>query len=265
MGARYLVRVDDVCPTMNWNVWNQIEDMLVRENVKPILAVVPDNVDEKLMVGESDPAFWDRVRGWAQRGWTIAIHGYQHKYLTRESGLIGLNPYSEFAGLPLDEQKCKLERALEIFHSQRLDPDLWVAPAHSMDANTLEALHQLGVKKVSDGFALYPHVDARGTLWIPQQMWRFRPMPFGVWTVCLHPNDWSPKHLRRLRRSLERYREQIVSLEDVIPAYAKREANAFDAMFQVFYLTLMRLRTRWPYWHTPLAKTSRSQSTVAGS
>jgi predicted deacetylase len=265
MKARYLLRIDDVCPTMNWTVWNQIEEMLVRENVKPILAVVPDNADEKLKVDKPDPAFWDRVRGWNKRGWSIALHGYQHHYQTCEKGLIGLNPYSEFAGLPFEEQKVKLERAIAIFRSQGLDPDLWVAPAHSMDANTLAALHTLGIRKVSDGFALYPHLDARGTLWIPQQMWRFRSMPFGVWTVCLHPNDWTSKHLLRLERSLEEYKEQIVSLNEIIPAYAKREANACDAAFQVFYLGLIRLRTRLATWHAPIVKPSSSQSTVAGS
>jgi peptidoglycan/xylan/chitin deacetylase (PgdA/CDA1 family) len=247
---------------MNWSVWNQIEEMLVREKVRPILAVVPDNADEKLMVGRADPAFWDRVREWADRGWTIAVHGYQHRYLTREKGLIGLNPYSEFAGLPLEEQKCKLERALEIFHSHRLNPDLWVAPAHSMDANTLEALRALGIRKVSDGFALYPHVDARGMLWIPQQMWRFHSMPFGVWTVCMHPNDWTEAHLRRLGCALEVYRERIVSLDAIASAFAEREANAFDAIFQVLYLGLMRLRAEG---HAPVAKPSGSQTPVTGS
>jgi len=250
---------------MNWSIWNQIEEMLLCENVKPILAVVPDNVDEKLMVDKPDPAFWDRVREWKQRGWTIAVHGYQHRYLTREPGLIGLNPYSEFAGLPLAEQQNKLERALDIFHSQRLDPDLWVAPAHSMDQNTLEALRSLGIRKVSDGFAIYPHVDARGILWIPQQMWRFRPMPFGVWTVCLHPNDWTAKHLLRLKNSLEEYRGQMATLEEIIPAFSRREANACDAMFEVLYLGLIRLRTRLEYWHAPIVKPSGSESPVAGS
>jgi peptidoglycan/xylan/chitin deacetylase (PgdA/CDA1 family) len=229
---------------MNWNIWNRIEEMLIAENVKPILAVVPDNADEKLMICPPDPAFWDRVRGWAARGWSIAIHGYQHRYLTRERGLIGLNPYSEFAGLPLAEQKDKLQRALEIFHNQKIYPDLWVAPAHSMDDNTLTALRELGIYRVSDGFAIYPHVDRQGMLWIPQQMWRFRPVPFGVWTVCLHPNDWKTKQVERLRESIAEFRDRIVSLDEILPAYAARAAAAYDAMFQVCYLGLIRLRTR---------------------
>lgn len=25
--------------------------------------------------------------------------------------------------------------------------------------------------------------------WIPQQIWHYRSMPFGVWTCCIHPNE----------------------------------------------------------------------------
>ena len=46
--ATYLVRFDDICPTMNWEAWEQVENVLVSEGIRPILAVVPDNRDENL-------------------------------------------------------------------------------------------------------------------------------------------------------------------------------------------------------------------------
>ena len=78
MPARYLVRFDDICPTMNWAAWSRIETVLDRHGVAPILAVVPDNRDPKLMVDNSRADFWARVRGWQTKGWTIALHGFQH-------------------------------------------------------------------------------------------------------------------------------------------------------------------------------------------
>lgn len=39
-------------------------------------------------------------------------------------------------------------------------------------------------------FSLYPYRDARGIMWVPQQLWRFRKMLFGIWTICLHVNRW---------------------------------------------------------------------------
>ena len=49
--ARFLLRFDDLCPTMNWAMWDAIEAHLVRMEVRPILAVVPDNRDPKLVAG----------------------------------------------------------------------------------------------------------------------------------------------------------------------------------------------------------------------
>ena len=45
MSAKYILRFDDICSTMNWNKWNSIEDILIKHNIKPILAIVPDNKD----------------------------------------------------------------------------------------------------------------------------------------------------------------------------------------------------------------------------
>lgn len=65
--ARYLVRFDDICPAMNWDMWGKIETVLRENGVKPILAVVPDNKDPLLDVGAPVSDFWERVRGWQGR------------------------------------------------------------------------------------------------------------------------------------------------------------------------------------------------------
>src|SRR5262245_41195137 len=92
---RYLVRFGDILPTMTWAVWEGIEAHLDRHGVKPILAVVPDNLDPKLKVDPPRADFWDRVRGWQAKGYTIAIHGYQHVYVNRNPGIIGVTHNSE--------------------------------------------------------------------------------------------------------------------------------------------------------------------------
>jgi len=103
--ARYLIRFDDICPTIDWYIWNEIETMLISANVSPILAVIPDNRDPKLMVDPPVADFWQRVREWQKRGWTIGLHGYQHIYVNNNSGILSLNKRSEFAGLSYDGQK----------------------------------------------------------------------------------------------------------------------------------------------------------------
>ncbi|MBI3668694.1 MAG: DUF2334 domain-containing protein [Acidobacteria bacterium] len=231
MSARYLIRFDDICPTMDWKIWDGIEAVLIQHDVKPILSVIPDNQDQKFHCGESANGFWDRVRAWQGRGWTIGLHGYQHRFVTRDSGLLGLNGYSEFAGLPLEEQRVKLEKAVKIFSREGVRPDVWVAPGHSFDANTIQALVSLGIHTISDSLFLYPHRDSRGVFWIPQQLWKFRAMPFGIWTVCIHHPDELYTNLAYFRRSIQKYRHAITSLPEVVETYAQRKQNWLDAVF----------------------------------
>jgi predicted deacetylase len=231
MSVKLLVRFDDMCPTLNWPVWRKLEEVMIDEGIKPILSVVPDNQDPQLCEGEPDEHFWDYVRSWQARGWTIGLHGYQHRYVTKESGIIGLNNYSEFAGLPLEEQYGKLQKGLEIFAREGVRADVWVAPAHSFDANTIKALVSFGIRAISDGMSLYPHRDSQGVLWVPQQLWRFRMAPFGVWTVCIHSKDRLYVDSQHFRRCVRQYRAVISSLPEVMQAYASRKHGWTDDAF----------------------------------
>ena len=208
MAVNYLVRFDDITPTMNWCVWDRIESLLDKHRVRPIVAVVPCNKDGTLSVSDPNPYFWSRVREWQSKGWGIGVHGYQHLFHTTESGLIGLQARSEFAGLPLKDQSEKLKKAIAIFHNEGVSPDIWVAPAHSFDVYTIEALLSLGITSLSDGLFPFPQ-NRFGMFWVPQQMWRFRKMPSGVWTVCLHVNDWGDVELTNFKEQLIKYKSKI--------------------------------------------------------
>jgi len=228
MSARYLLRFDDICPIMNWQVWREIEAALLSHQIKPILAVVPDNRDPKLQVDAPRENFWEEVRRWQSLGWTIGLHGYQHLYVTQQAGIIGLNHRSEFAGLSALEQQEKLKNALAIFQREHVTPEVWIAPAHSFDEATIDALHKLGVRAISDGFFLYPHRDDLGMFWLPQQLWRFRKLPFGVWTLCLHHNHWTPQALARFRAMIEAHRRSFTSFEEMKNEYEHRERAWHD-------------------------------------
>ena len=228
MPATYLLRFADLCPTMNWTIWRQVEDSLIETGVNPILAVVPDNRDPELAVEPARTTFWDEVRRWQRRGWTIGLHGYQHRYITQAGGIIGRNNYSEFAGLLYETQLAKVKSALAIFGREDVRADIWVAPAHSFDRNTLAALTQCGLNAVSDGYSALPHTDPRGMFWIPQQLGRFRNLPGGVWTVCLHHNTWSEERLRTFRGELDAYRDRFSDVADVIRRYSGRREKWID-------------------------------------
>ncbi len=229
--ARYLVRFDDICPAMNWDMWGEIEKVLRENGVKPILAVVPENKDPLLDVAAPVSDFWERVRGWQAEGWTIALHGYQHIYQNRLSGLMKISNKSEFAGFPLLVQEEKLRKGVEIFRQNGVHTNVWVAPSHSFDENTLIALRNLGINIVSDGFATLPFGSLDTTYWIPQQMWGgFYERKSGVWTVCYHHNDWQEKDLKRFTQSIQAYRDRMTSVDEVSRDYPARTFSIGDAI-----------------------------------
>lgn len=239
--ARYLVRFDDICPAMDWGTWDAVEDALVSEGVRPIVAVVPDNRDEHLMFGDADADFWSKVRAWQSMGWSIAIHGYQHLYETRDAGILGLNRYSEFSGLTYAEQRAKLEHALNIFYLNDIKPTLWVAPAHSFDAVTVRVLSDLGVHVISDGFFTRP-VRYLNATWIPQQLWRFRSFSFGLWTVCYHINGLQPKEIEKIRNDLRVFKDSIIGVDELLESEEVNKISLKDQIISVLGIRLILLK-----------------------
>jgi predicted deacetylase len=216
VSARYLVRFDDITAGMNWGRWEQVEERLRAHGVKPLLAVVPDNIDPHLEVDERRADFWDRVRAWQADGWAIGIHGYQHDYVNRAGGLLGLNRNSEFATLPRAEQAAKLAAGLAIFADHDVHADAWIAPSHSFDRTTVSVLLEQGVDVISDGFGPRAGTTGDGAVWVPQQLWSFRSRPTGTWTVCLHHNGWSDGDLDRFGTALGEFQDRITDLDAVV-------------------------------------------------
>jgi predicted deacetylase len=199
--------------------------LLDQFEVKPIVSVVPDNKDPQLIVDPPDPHFWDLVQTWKERGWEIALHGYQHLYETEIPGIVPLNRFSEFAGVELERQTNKIESGINIFRKRGITPRVWVAPGHSFDQNTLTALrNSSNIRVVSDGFDLFPYMYDN-FYFIPQQLWRIRKVPIGTWTVCLHPNTMSPDSFEHLSRSLPAIARRITNLDEVLDSFRPRHQS----------------------------------------
>jgi Uncharacterized protein conserved in bacteria (DUF2334) len=226
----YLIRFDDICPTMNWSTWEAIEALLIKHRVRPILAVVPDNCDPALEIDPPNPDFWERVRQWQSRGYTIALHGHQHVYVNTNPGLMRLTPQSEFAGLPYADQKRKLRLALDIFSQNGVRAEAWVAPSHSFDRTTVAVLKELGVRVISDGLWPWPHADRAGITWVPQQLWNFLDKSEGVWTVCCHHNNWDERKLQEFESHLETYSSRISDVSTILTRYTGRKMTFNDTM-----------------------------------
>jgi predicted deacetylase len=204
---------------MDADRWQQLEQLFDDLEIKPIVAVVPDNRDRDLVRSPDDPGFWLKVRRWQDKGWSIAMHGYQHLLMPTDARLVlPFYRHSEFAGLSLKEQSGKLRTALSIFTANGVRPGIWVAPAHCFDRTTLRALAAATpIRTISDGIARKPYLED-GFMWLPQQLWKLTPKIGGVWTVCLHPNSMSGLDVDSLRSELSgAYRRKIARVAELEP------------------------------------------------
>ncbi len=240
---RYLLRFDDICPTMNWKVWDEIEAHLNLHQVRPLLAVVPDNQDPKLMVDEARTDFWDRVRRWQAQGWTIAMHGYQHLYINQNPGIMGLESKSEFAGLSREAQEAKLRKGLAIFAEHGVRADAWIAPSHSFDRTTVDLLIALGVPVISDGLWPWPFSEQGRITWIPTQHWDFKECPPGIWTICYHHNAWNASQLAKFTAVLDKHGPQITDVTSVLQAFGSRRQTLADRCSAALRLLWIRSRS----------------------
>ncbi len=209
--TQYILRFDDVHPTMNWEKFHALELLCTTYNIKPIIGVIPNNQDKTLETTQTKPDFWPYIKSLATAGWIIAQHGYQHTYRTTHPGILGINEQSEFAGRPYQEQYQDIAKGKEILEYNLQQPiTWWMAPAHSFDIATCKALHTLGFTTITDGIALYPFYQ-HGLTWIPQQLWLPKPMPFGLWTICIHPNTIASSQLAMLEQFIKNHHQSFVN------------------------------------------------------
>ncbi len=231
--AQYLLRFDDLCPTVERNRWERVHNLIVEFGIRPILAIVPANEDPDLIHSEANPRFWSQMRSLQAAGATIALHGYQHLCVSRGRGLLPLHRRTEFAGVPEEVQSQWIQRGLGILRDQGLNPCIWVAPRHGFDLATLRVLRSEGIRYISDGFARMPF-ERSGVTWIPQQLWGPELKSKGLWTICIHSNSACSEMMTGLRGFLRAYGEQFTSFERVkaeyVPAGLCLADRAYEAL-----------------------------------
>lgn len=225
-----LLRMDDITPTMHWNNFDYMRQMCKELNIQPIIGVVPENQDPVLMVDEAREDFWDIMRECQADGWIIAQHGYHHMYETKDSGLLKLKDASEFAGLPYEVQYEKLRKGQEILAREQLHATMFMAPGHTYDKNTLQALADLGFQSVTDGYAERPY-RYRKLQFIPCKISEPK-LPKAVDTICLHINSMSEKSLENLKRYIQKNRKLFVSAEDILNDYPIRNRTVLVAIVE---------------------------------
>lgn len=233
--GNYIMRLDDASDHMDIGKWQRMESLLDRYEIKPIFGIIPENRDESLVSRyETNPLFWQKVCGWVEKGWTPAMHGYQHCYVTEEGGINPVNKRSEFAGLPYEEQAEKIRKGYKILVEHNINPGIFFAPSHTFDENTLKAIKaETPIRIISDTVAWDVYKD--GDFWfIPQQSGKVRSLPFRTVTFCYHPNTMEDKSFEVLESFLKENRILFSTVATI--RLKDRSKSIWDNLLQRIYL-----------------------------
>ena len=220
------IRLDDITPDMDWEKFLIFKELLTLYNIKPLIGVVPENKDNNLIREEKKADFWSYVKELQKEGWSIAMHGYQHIYDTNQGGMFPLNHFSEFAGHSLEIQKKKIKTGKALLEEKGIYTDIFMAPAHSYDKNTLTALKENGFCKITDGFGSKPYIWQGMTFYpISFRMSDSLKKENGYTTMVVHTNTID--NMDYYKNILEKYQDKFISYSQYL-SVVPEPRNGFD-------------------------------------
>lgn len=240
--VKFLIRLDDACPYMERAKWQRIENLLDKYEIKPLVGIIPANADPITMINCEDNHFWEKARKWQEKGWIVALHGYDHVYISEEGGI---NPFwhrSEFAGVSLDKQKEKIRNGLAVLQKYNVNPKCFFAPSHTYDENTLEALKsESDIRIISDSIGTIPY-HYKGIVFIPQIVGHCTvpPLP-GYWTFCLHPNVMTNEDFENTERFIIDNKRNFISFDELDLNNVKKK-SLFDRLLSHAFFLMRRLK-----------------------
>jgi predicted deacetylase len=215
MSAKYILRFDDITPEMSWSRFLPLKNFVEGFGIKSLLGVVPDSLDSKLCVETRVENFFDLVRGWSEFGDSIAQHGTNHIYDSQSSGILGINDRSEFSGHSHEKQIDRLRVGKTILVEEGVWQPYFMAPAHSFDKLTIQALNTLEFKAITDGYGFYPY-NSSSILMVPQMFSFPLNIGFGISTICLHINSMTDDDILNIKLFIEKNRENIIDFKHVV-------------------------------------------------
>ena len=217
MSMKIAVRMDDITPDMNWDNFNFFLNLFEQTGIAPLLGIVPDNRDKLLACTAAHDDFYSTMKSLENKGFTLAMHGCHHVYTTKRGGIFPLNRQSEFAGLPYDKQRDMLKSGREKLKQNGIDTDIFMAPAHSYDKNTLRALKEVGFTRITDGFGKMPYIY-RGLTFYPISFMMSRSLrqKNGATTLVLHANTVTEADKERYTKIFKEYGKNMISYSEYL-------------------------------------------------
>ncbi len=216
---RIAIRIDDISPDMDWESFARFEELLARFRIRPLIGLIPENMDRTLGTGKAMPE--EEYRAWLKEkqseGWVFAQHGWHHRYRTTQAGIFPLNPFSEFAGLPFMMQRRMIGKGKESLARLGVETDIFMAPGHSFDKNTLRALEECGFHYVTDGYGDAPY--KRGELvFLPISLLRSAELKRrrGVTCFVVHTAEMGDSDLKEYEELFSKQRRRFIDYERLL-------------------------------------------------
>ena len=218
MARTILIRFDDICPTMNFVEFEKAVALMDKYDVKPLIGVIPDCQDPDLQIDEFHADFWSYIKALRDRGYVIAMHGVNHVFDSAHKGIVNNRIGSEFAGHTYEHQIDKIKKGKEILHEHGIDTDIFFAPAHSYDVNTMKALAACGFKYISDGKSAKPYVRF-GIKCLPCRAgWMPKFFDKKIVTEVFHAHEWVREDKRlgyiNFKELITNHSSDIVSFDE---------------------------------------------------
>ena len=215
--------MDDITPDMDWAKFLRFKELCDLYQVKPLIGVVPENQDAMLHIDEVRDDFWEYLLQLEKEGWVIAQHGCTHIYSTKKKGCFPLNAISEYAGKPYEEQLANLKKGKEILESHGIYTDIFMAPAHSYDRNTLKALKEARFSKLTDGFGNRPYEWKDLTFYpISFKQSNSLKQESGYTTFVIHANTMNEKDFERYEELFAEHKDKLISYQDYLKVSSEK-------------------------------------------
>ncbi|MDD3368252.1 MAG: DUF2334 domain-containing protein [Lachnospiraceae bacterium] len=221
------IRLDDITADMDWDKFDRFKALLDTCQVCPLLGIVPQNEDPKLKKQPNRDNFWELIKEWRKKGWVMAQHGFNHLYVTNKGGMFPLNNFSEYAGLPEQEQFQKLQAGQNILKEHGITTDIFMAPAHAFDRNTLKCLKKLGFHYVTDGFDKAPF-QREGLTFLPISYKRsqsIQPDRDGWTTLVFHVNEMKEEDFAYYEKLFAEHKNQLISYGKLMEQEAVKRSS----------------------------------------
>ena len=213
-----LIRIDDVCENMNWDLMSKLESLFDNHSIKPVLGVIPNNRDEDFLSFPRNDNFWDQVRKWQDKGWEIVQHGDTHIYdrlCSKKSDYFEYGGGSEFFGHPLNVQEKRIKNGLEKFKREKINIRSFFAPNQTYDENTFIALKNCGISEVIDGYGLMPYTE-KNIKFIPQLFEKVVLLPFGIQSTKLHLHVWDENDYKKFENFIKINSKKIITYDQAL-------------------------------------------------